>query len=234
MVLLTAMFMSTCYWPPVPIQTPLVRPWSENVTTFEDALHMMMPNLPQEKVPSTIPVADRCWCDVSNGFFSPFNATKWEEQSVLHVKETLEKEMAMERRAREKAECEAAAGEEVAELAACQVTAEQPVSPVPNPTPTFTLFRLTPPEQYIWDVFQALLPRPTPTPPTPSPATSLEGLTASGEPSPKLELAMPESPQAVPEGSSVRWSWLRREYDLRRFGFAMVVDFGWPASSQSS
>ena len=64
MLLLSAMFVSTCYWPPVPIDTPLVRPWADNITTFADALGHLMPDLSPEDIPATIPVADRCWCDL--------------------------------------------------------------------------------------------------------------------------------------------------------------------------
>ncbi|KAI0762607.1 hypothetical protein C8Q74DRAFT_1291276 [Fomes fomentarius] len=230
MVLLTAMFMSTCYWPPVPIDTPLVRPWSKNVTTFQDALRSMLPDLPQDKFPSTIPVADRCWCDFSSGFFASFNTTKWEELSVTRLKETLEKEMAAEVRAREKAECEAAAGEDITESAAC-TGEEEPV----GPTDTMpSSLKLTLPEKYILQAFQVLRPRSTSIHATPSPAPSVEEHKTPPEPSPSMETATVEhsKPTRTPEESTVGLLWLRRGYDLRRFGFAMVLDFGWSTASQ--
>ncbi|RPD81609.1 hypothetical protein L226DRAFT_564291 [Lentinus tigrinus ALCF2SS1-7] len=229
MVLLTAMFMSTCYWPPVPIETPLVPPWSDNVTTYADALRSMLPNLPQEKLPTTIPVADRCWCDLSHGFFAPFNNTKWEELSVMRAKENLEKEMAAEEMAREQAMCEAAGGEETMGSGACKVLEAEPATPEETPIPSLSF-----PESLIWKFVQRLRSRGKATgaiPSAPSKAEVLESSQESEEFS-EPEATVSDAPKVTtsPEQSSVRLPWLRREYDLRRFGFAMVLDFGWSAS----
>ncbi|KAI0757384.1 hypothetical protein C8Q80DRAFT_1282358 [Daedaleopsis nitida] len=231
MVLLTAMFMSTCYWPPIPIETPLVRPWSENVTTFADALHLMLPSLPPEKVPSTIPVADRCWCDLSNGFFASFNTTKWEELSVVRLKDSLEREMTAEKKARERDECEAAAGEEVAQSLACNDGQKESDAPVPTPKPGI---RLTLPELYIWQAFQALRPKSTHASAPPSTTSSVEDPQPPEEPSSTTELSTGSAAPTTTTGPGEykKPPLLRREYDLRRFGFAMVLDFGWPTAFQ--
>ncbi|KAI0719148.1 hypothetical protein C8T65DRAFT_736841 [Cerioporus squamosus] len=232
MVLLTAMFMSTCYWPPVPIETPLVRPWSENVTTYADALRLFLPNLPDEKLPTIIPVADRCWCDLSQGFFAPFNTTKWEELSVRRVKESLEKEMVAEERVREKQQCEAAGGEQDVGSGTCEIPEDETAVPEATPSPSLSF-----PESLIWRVAQRLRARARTTSASPSFTSPAEDPEPTREPSPSGKQSVPQpnpsNPSKVimsPEQLSMRLPWLRREYDLRRFGFAMVLDFGWPTS----
>ena len=229
MVLLTAMFMSTCYWPPIPIQTPLVRPWAENVTTFADALHLMMPNLPEEKIPSTMPVADRCWCDLSNGFFASFNTTKWEEQSVIRLKDTLEKEMTAEEEERERQECKIGEGEGVAYSTACAEILDRHQANATTPATAFPQSYLER-RPYIWDMFRAFKFASTPstlndssTNDTNTPPTSASTPDASHP-------SMPDVKKTIPFRSPAPLPWLRREYDLRQFGFAMVLDFGWPGS----
>ncbi|KAJ2977199.1 hypothetical protein NUW54_g11449 [Trametes sanguinea] len=109
MALLSTMYVSLCYWPPVPIDTPLLRPWSENITTFADAVLSRMPDLPPEKVPRMMPIDEHCWCDLSSGVFSPVNLTKWEESSVNRVVEVLEKHQADLREMERREQCEAEA-----------------------------------------------------------------------------------------------------------------------------
>ena len=92
-ILLSAMFMSSCYWPPVPIDTPLNTPWSDNITTFGDALFSRIPDLPVDLVPASIPIVDRCWCELSMGFFEPFNSTRWEWNTVEKLREELVQRM---------------------------------------------------------------------------------------------------------------------------------------------
>ncbi|KAI0666272.1 hypothetical protein C8Q78DRAFT_1198191 [Trametes maxima] len=106
LALLTTMCISLCYWPPIPIDTPLARPWSENITTFADALRWKMPNLPHEKIPSIMSMEEHCWCDVSGGVFSPVNLTMWEEASVNRAVERLEKDLAIEEETERRRQCE--------------------------------------------------------------------------------------------------------------------------------
>ncbi|TBU34843.1 hypothetical protein BD311DRAFT_793190 [Dichomitus squalens] len=230
MVLLTAMFMSTCYWPPVPIETPLVQPWSENVTTFADALHLMMPNLPEERMPSTIPVADRCWCDFSNGFFAPFNATKWDELSVVRLKDSLEKDIAAEKKESDRQRCERGEGEDATVSAAC---ADVPGELQSNVSVLATAQNGSESEgrPHFWNIFRPF--KRTPTLP-PTNASSDEADSASlpaPAASPNATSAVPtdsREPQESAQQSVPPKPWLRREYDLRQYGFAMVLDFGWP------
>ncbi len=191
----------------------------------------MMPNLPDENVPSTIPVADRCWCDLSNGFFTSFNTTKWEEQTVVRLKDTLEKQMAAEEEENERRECEKGEGEDVADSAACadilgrhQANATVPAAPFPE-----SYMDRRP---YIWDMFRAFKFAPTPSILNVSSAED-DTNTPPGPASPP-DAGNPSTPDrkktAIPVRSTAPQPWLRREYDLRQFGFAMVLDFGWPGS----
>ncbi|KAF9498198.1 hypothetical protein BDN71DRAFT_1481460 [Pleurotus eryngii] len=95
-ILLTTLFISSCYWQPFTLDTPLAIPWSENITTFGAALNATLSkDLLNITLPSTIRVIDRCWCDFStNGFFEPYNVTQWEWNSVDKLKTDLEKQAA--------------------------------------------------------------------------------------------------------------------------------------------
>lgn len=222
------MFMSTCYWPPIPIQTPLVRPWAENVTTFADALHFMMPNLPEERVPTAMPVADRCWCDLSNGFFTSFNTTKWEELSVVRLKDSLEKQIAVEDEESEKRGCEKGSGETANSIACAEILERHQANATTPATPFPESYLDRRP--YIRDMFRAFKFASTPSIPNVS-STEDDTNTPSTSASDTADSSTRDVKKTVvPCRNTTPQPWLRREYDLRRFGFAMVLDFGWPAS----
>ncbi|CDO70897.1 hypothetical protein BN946_scf184829.g5 [Trametes cinnabarina] len=214
MALLSTMYVSLCYWPPVPIDTPLIRPWSENVTTFADAVLSRMPDLPPEKVPRMMPIEEHCWCHVSGGLFSPINLTKWEESSVNRVVEVLEKHHADLRELERRAQCEAEAAETKGNVTSC---AEQFPTPAPHPRRRkkmsimkfLDLLGLVPPHS--------------------------KGVNSSDETShaKQREVVAADSTSTSQEHVQeppIKLPWFRRDYDLRRFGFAMVLDFGWPSS----
>jgi len=95
-VLLTTLFVSSCYWQPFPITNPLSTSWSENVTTFAEALNASLTNT-DVQLPSVMRVVDRCWCDFSNGdLFEPYNVTNWERISVERLREDLERKNKVE------------------------------------------------------------------------------------------------------------------------------------------
>lgn len=90
-VLLTTLFVSSCYWQPFPLDTPLSTPWAENITTFAEALNSSLSANYTSPIPKVIRAVDRCWCDLSfGGFFAPFNVSNWERISVLRLKNELE------------------------------------------------------------------------------------------------------------------------------------------------
>ena len=88
-VLLTTLFVSSCYWQPFPVDNPLTTPWSENITTFADALQASLPSNYTRPLPSVMRAVDRCWCDFSGNFFEPFNVSHWEYLSIQRVSQDL-------------------------------------------------------------------------------------------------------------------------------------------------
>ncbi|KAI0318001.1 hypothetical protein OF83DRAFT_1171492 [Amylostereum chailletii] len=88
-LMLTALFTSSCHWPSVPIDAPLSAPWG-NATTFSQVLDILAPALPAEHRPSIIPIREHCWCDIAMHNFQPLDIPNWEAASVLHWKEAFE------------------------------------------------------------------------------------------------------------------------------------------------
>ncbi|KAI0828237.1 hypothetical protein BC628DRAFT_104341 [Trametes gibbosa] len=167
MVLLSTMYLSLCYWPPVSTDTPLAQPWAQNITTFADAIRIGCPT-----------------CRQKSGAFSPVNLTKWEEASVNRLVENLERVIAAEKEADRKRQCEVVEGEAKANGTSCDNDLQSSAS------------QTTP----LWPWAE------------------------------KRSQGVVTPLDAHPSQTSVRLPWLRREYDLRRFGFAMVLDFGWSSS----
>ncbi|PPQ78193.1 hypothetical protein CVT26_007570 [Gymnopilus dilepis] len=92
-VLLTTLFVSSCYWQPFPVDSSLSSPWSENVTTFAQALKATLKSNYSGPIPTVIHAVDRCWCDFSSGaFFEPFNVSHWEYLSVRRLSNELERQ----------------------------------------------------------------------------------------------------------------------------------------------
>ncbi|EGO02825.1 hypothetical protein SERLA73DRAFT_176227 [Serpula lacrymans var. lacrymans S7.3] len=92
-ILLAALFLSSCYWQSFPLDTPLSVSWSENITTFSEALNSTMtPSFNVQNVqPPIIRVLDRCWCDFSGSMFEPYDMEKWERASVERMKADVER-----------------------------------------------------------------------------------------------------------------------------------------------
>ncbi|KAF8588535.1 hypothetical protein K439DRAFT_1629747 [Ramaria rubella] len=90
-ILLTALFTSSCYWQPVPTRalfeaafpnasssSPLL--YLPNSTASDDDALQMSQLLP---VPKLTQLLDRCWCDLSSGhLFDPYNITQWQMTSL--------------------------------------------------------------------------------------------------------------------------------------------------------
>ncbi|EMD41448.1 hypothetical protein CERSUDRAFT_101904 [Gelatoporia subvermispora B] len=223
-ILLSATFMTSCYWPPVPLDTPLARPWSENVTTFADALTTLMSALPDDKKPTVIPIAERCWCDVSaRAFFEPFNVTQWELNSLLRLKADLERKMRPEE---EPVSVEGADSPEETQSRADAEDAVQEELPQPPQDAHASLFEL------VWPFSRKSrgLSKET----TPISATALNATVATEEPTAGQSQSMQNTTQRQPitllGPETAQLSYLRREYDLRPLGFGVILDFGWTPS----
>ncbi|KAI0651466.1 hypothetical protein C8Q79DRAFT_933427 [Trametes meyenii] len=218
MALLTTMYISLCYWPPIPIDTPLARPWSENITTFADALRWKMPDLPPENIPGVMSMEEHCWCDVSGGVFSPVNLTMWEEASVNRVVERLQKELVIEEETERRRKCEA------------EVDANANGTSCAHDSST-TISRTRRRRKFpIRGVLDLLGFAPVHTSKVPS-ANLSDSTLAPAEPETHAAyLSNAPAPISSSEQPSAPLPLFRQEYDLRRFGFAMVLDFGWPNS----
>jgi len=224
-VLLAALFISSCYWQPLPIDSPLSTPWSANITTFSEALNAFTPNYqhdygPSEgnngsnKRPTVIRLMDRCWCDFSSGsFFEPFNVSTWEYASVKRLKKelVLGKERAAERgRQREAKE----RGEESGK------NNESPGFAAPTPPPTLrTIIAISKEKKNTFETLRSVFWRaPSTTPNAPSSASS--SLIPTAIPL-KQEIPLDEQRRPVT-------SW---EFDLEPYGFDLVLDFRWTRQS---
>jgi hypothetical protein len=215
-VLLTTLFVSSCYWQPFPIDNPLIAPWSESITTFAEAINASLPSNYTTPLPTAMRAVDRCWCDFSGGFFEPFNISHWEFLSVQKVSQELRRQQRLD---------EIAAGK--------KFTSEQKVQQQSIPDgvhgPSSGSERNSfPSRNYFWALFQPfplrtqkrkeeylLAEEPEPASAVVANAsrpsilaTNLTGLSTSSDPS---------IPMRTPP----------LEYDLRPYGFGIIVDLGW-------
>ncbi|KAF4572522.1 hypothetical protein EYR36_007029 [Pleurotus pulmonarius] len=224
-ILLTTLFISSCYWQPFTLDTPLAIPWSENITTFGAALNATLSkDLQNITLPSTIRVIDRCWCDFStNGFFEPYNVTQWEWNSVDKLKTDLEKQAAatlMLEFAEKKHDGEFASP--AASLTTSQV--DMPRTAASNPasqTPTQYSNRPTFLRQVLWVLLWPLVPKPDFGVPVHLP----HGFVPQPDPSDASAAISPEISSMEPPESFLPL--FRREYDLRPYGLNITIDFGW-------
>lgn len=206
-VVLTALFLSSCYWQPVTLDTPLYRPWNDSITTFGHALAAMLPQNSTLDVP-VVQFADRCWCDVTNKvFFHPFNVTQWEvdslkfyvEDAVRHQKKENEKKTKL------------ITGPAVSQPTN---TTQQPVEPALLMSDIASLYNIV---LNRWKLISTpsndshLAPA-SPTTPSPSQTTP-----TVSEPTTTLTPARDQKP--LP--------WWQKEHSLRPYGFDIIFEFGW-------
>ncbi|KAG6918672.1 hypothetical protein DXG01_012489 [Tephrocybe rancida] len=216
-VLLTTLFVSSCYWQPFPLDSPLSTPWAENITTFAEALsNSLGPNYPKP-LPEVMQAVDRCWCDFSSGgFFEPFNVTHWEYVSVQRLKEDLEHKQKVEE-AELKKEAINSTLTPPASLAIDFSGIRMPQTIAPVPTAVATLRSASRDIRSIFRLFQYALKGdanliPPPSAPTPTARNS----------SPDTIISPPR-----PSHFKEKNAFIRREYDLRPYGLGILVDFGW-------
>jgi hypothetical protein len=206
-VVLTALFLSSCYWQPVTLDTPLYRPWSDSTTTFGHALKAMLPQNSTLDVP-VVQFVDRCWCDVTNKvFFQPFNVTQWEVDSLkFYVEDAVrQQKREMERKA-----------EPTTDPTASQSTnsTTQPAEPALLISDVASLYNVA---RSTWKLMfsSSNASHPSTVPPT----ASLPSQTISEVPEP--------THTSVPVRDQKSLPWYEREYSLRPYGFDVVFEFGW-------
>ncbi|KIK70370.1 hypothetical protein GYMLUDRAFT_234842 [Collybiopsis luxurians FD-317 M1] len=182
-ILLATLFVSTCYWSPIPLDASLSQPWAENIITFSDALKATLSPSYSKPLPAVIQPSDRCWCDLSTaGFFEPFNTTQWEMVSVLRLRDSLERQEGIKKESESRKTDTDAQSHADVEL------------PIQTPTTRSSIAK------GIWSLLKSRRQ------PAILPAV------------PNADHSMPILDRPLPL--------FRREYDLRRFGVGLVLDFG--------
>ena len=187
-ILLTALFLSSCYWQPVPFTSTVSSAWATDAT-FATILDSLLSSPIAAPLPAVIRLADRCWCDVSSShLFEPFDIARWELASVEQLKEELERDAAR-----------------VQQLSSSADEAEPLNEPDDGDNSTQSQIA----------------------------ESNLTSQTATSQPSPAAvepTLEVPaESPllNGPPVVMNVDLPLLRRKYDLRPYGFSIILDFGW-------
>ena len=189
-ILLTALFLSSCYWQPVPFTSPVSSAWATNAT-FATILDSLLSSPIAAPLPAVIRLADRCWCDVSSShLFEPFDIARWELASVEQLKEELERDAAR-----------------IQQLSSSTDEAELVNKPDEGDSGTQS------------PSLESNLTSQTAMPSEPLPATV--------EPSSIIEIPARSPSLNGPPVVSNNLPLFRRKYDLRPYGFSVILDFGW-------
>jgi len=203
-VLLSTLFVSSCYWQPFPTDSPLTVPWSENITTFSEALNSTsMPNY-SYALPTVIRAVDRCWCDFSMGsFWEPFNVSQWEYLTVQRVRRDLE---------RQQKDTDVVLGANITQIPPMAINDNMIV---PNQTllsPSNSTFSTS----TLWSRFMNF------------PRGSRHASTAeTRETDPSLPVETQNTTSAPQTMRPSDLPFIRHEYDLRPYGIGLIVDLGW-------
>ncbi len=203
-ILLTALFLSSCYWQPVPLDSSLSSSWTTNATFATVLTAALSSSSATAPLPAVIRLTDRCWCDVSSSrLFEPFDIARWERTSIEQLKEEIERDAASAE------QLSSAVGESdlsnegdrnpsAANGTGSIVESQHSISEPPSHTSVLS------------------------TSPQPS------SVNAPAEKSSTHQIpAEPPLYNGPPIVAHVDLPLFRRKYDLRPYGFAMILDFGW-------
>ena len=206
-MVLTALFLSSCYWQPVTLDTPLYRPWNDDVVTFGHALKVMLPQNTTIDVP-VVQFVDRCWCDVTNKvFFQPFNVTQWEVDSLkLYVEDAV-------RRQKKKTEGKTKLITGPTGSLPTNIT-EQPPEPALLMSDVANMYNLV---LSRWKLM--FTPSNESHPSVTPPATLSPSQTTPPVPEPTITRVPARDQKSLP--------WWQREYSLHPYGFDVIFEFGW-------
>lgn len=206
-VVLTALFLSSCYWQPVTLDTPLYRPWNEKITTFAHALEVMLPPNSTLDVP-VVQFVDRCWCDVtSKVFFQPFNVTQWEVDSLKFYIEDAARQQKKEIEKNTRLTTEPMVSQPTN-------TTQQPTEPVLLMSDVASLYNI------VLDRWKLIFTPSNESLPSVAPPTSLlPSQTTPPVSEPTTIYTSVRDQKSLP--------WWQREYSLRPYGFDIVFEFGW-------
>lgn len=186
-----------------------------------------MPDVPTEIIPTDIHIADHCWCDLTSGkFFEPFDLAKWELESVVKLRDELQFQRQLlaqtEEDTMEKDEARSEGEEPQAHV---NSTSNANAPSAPNapmyaskwPSIIGSMWSLLHPP--------SRLPSASVSQPTSHEATSTLVASSTSVTTP-TDTGLTSS-SVVLGVASTSLPLFRREYDLRPYGFDMVIDFGW-------
>jgi hypothetical protein len=175
--------------------------WASNAT-FATVIAAALSSPIAAPLPAVIRLADRCWCDVSSSrLFEPFDIARWERTSVEQLKEEIERDAAR---------------------------AEQLSSTVGEPDSLNEVDRNPQATNGTGSILESQLPVSelpphTYIPSSPEPSYTKDRVEQNNTPIPALP-SLSNGPPVVP---SLNLPLFRRKYDLRPYGFSMILDFGW-------
>ncbi|KAF9478725.1 hypothetical protein BDN70DRAFT_835600 [Pholiota conissans] len=221
-VLLTTLFISSCYWQPFPIDSPLTVPWADNITTFAQALNATISPTYSRPLPTVMRVVDRCWCDFSVGsFFEPFNVSHWENISITRLSHDLERQQQLEdAHARDLLENHHHTETEGVFIATEQESMPAAIGTIPTTSPTTSLG--------FWSRLKHL----TEITSIPVASESVHALSSTADvphitgASVAKATSTISPPQVTPTSDSL-FSFIHKEYDLHPYGLGMVIDLRW-------
>ena len=237
MVLLAALFTSTCYWQPLPIDTPLSYP-NGNMTTFRDVmLANLSASIDQEvALPPFVQLSDRCWCDTSG-------LEGWETKSALRSLRDHEAELKRSKKAKEAKEQEVGHDSGPLASASSGIQSREGGKALGNYVEQdhFSFRRL---RNFVFPTSSATakyrlvsptMPVSTSTAPTELDADSTSKVNPSEQRSLQSDNftadAASAEPEQLPSNSSPRpqtmQKFFRSFYDLRPYGLDMTIDFSW-------
>ncbi|KAN0121440.1 hypothetical protein V8E52_003336 [Russula decolorans] len=202
-ILLTALFLSSCYWQPVPLDSSLSSSWATNAT-FATVLTAALSSSVTAPLPAVIRLADRCWCDVSSSrLFEPFDIARWERTSIEYLKEALERDAASAKQlsssvGRSDLSNEGDRNPSATNGTGSIVESQLSISEPPSHTPVLST--------------------------SPHPSSVNTPAEKSSTHQVPAEPPLSNGPPVVP---NVHLPLFRRKYDLRAYGFSMILDFGW-------
>ena len=200
-ILLTALFLSSCYWQPIPLDSSLSSSWATNATVAT-VLTAVLSSSVTAPLPAVIRLADRCWCDVSSSrLFEPFDIARWERTSIEQLKEELERDAASAEQLSSAvggSDLSSEWGRNTTANGTGSVVESQPISEPPSHTSVLST--------------------------SPQPSSVNAPTEKSSEHQIPTEQPLSNGPPVV---SHVDLPLFRRKYDLRPYGFSMILDFSW-------
>lgn len=195
-ILLTALFLSSCYWQPIPLDSSLSSSWATNAT-FASVLTAALSSSITTPLPAVIRLADRCWCDVSSSrLFEPFDIARWERTSIEQLKEEIERDAASAERL-----SSGVGGSNEGDRNTSATNGTETQLSISEPSSHTSILSTSPQPSSVN---------------TPAEKSSTHQIPTE-----------PQLSNGPPVVTHVDLPLFRRKYDLRPYGFSMILDFGW-------